>query len=258
MPTDFKPEARARIDATTRTIVEVRRGQIAAPSAPEAMHPVSIDEALAVQAAVTRELDEPVAGWKTALTPDKETLFAPIYRSTVYSSGVTIVSPPRPMRSVEIEIGFILGRDIMPSEGPFDEKSARSAISHFFVGIEILQLRFSGPDPLPRYLNLADNMGNGGYIVGDQTPLPAKIAPPQKIVAEADGKRFWDGPGVHANGNLFIPVIAMMNIVGRHLGGLKRGQFITAGNLCNPPFAIPDGGAIKVTTELGDVAIDIE
>lgn len=250
-------DSSSRVETTARAILAARRNRSALPPPADATVPQSREEAFAVQAIVTRELGQPIAGWKTAVTPDNETLFAPIYAADTYSSGSKIGLPAEPARLVEIEIGFILGRDISPADGPFDEARFRAAVSHFIFGIEMIQSRYASMEKPPHYLPMADNMSNGAYIIGPRLALPAKVTVPTQIKAQANGKQFWNGPGIQPNGNPFIAPLALVNGIGTHLGGLRRGQFITAGNLTNPPFPVPGKTAVSVSSELGQIETEI-
>lgn len=233
-------------------LVEAWRGRQPLPELVTEAEPRSLSEAFAVQDHVARSLGVGVAGWKAAVTPDA-VLFAPIYTSLAYASPARIAGSFGLPLVAEVEIAFRLCQDL--STESLDEGNIRRAFE-VLIGIELVQSRL--PDHASRGLPwfLADNLGNAGYIVGTAPIDDFAIQNPHFHVT-IDGMTVWEAPSKHRLSDLFDILARLTRAIDGHLGGLRRGQFVTTGHLCGPPFAITQPAVVRAATRFGTVEVAI-
>jgi 2-keto-4-pentenoate hydratase len=137
-----------------------------------------------------------------------------------------------------------------------DEGHIRRAFGEVLIGIELAQSRL--PDHASRRLPwfLADNLGNAGYIVGATLIDDFSIQNPDLHVT-VDGMTVWEAPSKRPLSDLFDILARLTRAIDGHLGGLRRGQFVTTGHLCGTPFAITQPAAIRAETRSGTVEVAI-
>jgi 2-keto-4-pentenoate hydratase len=152
---------------------------------------------------------------------------------------------------IEAEIGFRL-------EDDFDAGDPLAALQTAFVGIEIVRSRLTEAAKAPFPTFVADNIGNGGYVIGpgrddwrqlDLTGLRCRVW--------ADERLIHDAVGGHPQGDPSLPVRASAQQPIDRLGGLRAGQFVTTGSLCG---VIPIDGACRIRVDLehfGEISVEI-
>jgi 2-keto-4-pentenoate hydratase len=187
------------------------------------------------------------------VTPDA-VLFAPIYTSLAYASPARIAGSFGLPLVAEVEIAFRLRQDL--STESLDEGCIRRAFGEVLIGIELVQSRL--PDHASRGLPwfLADNLGNAGYIAGPPSIDDLAIQdPPFRVTV--DGMTVWEAPSQRRISDLFDILARLTRAIDGHLGGLRRGQFVTTGHLCGTPFAITQPAVIRAATHFGTVEVAI-
>jgi 2-keto-4-pentenoate hydratase len=234
--------------AAATLLVEARCGRQPSPRLMRETEPRSLCEAFAVQEHVARALDMDVAGWKAAVTPDA-VLFAPIYASLAHPSPARIGCSFGLPLVAEIEIAFRLCQDVTKS---LDEAQIRRAVGEMLIGIELVQARL--PDHSSRGLPwfLADNLGNAGYVVGAAWTDDFTIQN-SPLHVTLDGVTVWEGPSKRRLSELFDILTRLVRAIDGHLGGLRRGQFVTTGHLCDTPFPVTQPVTMRAATRLGTV-----
>jgi 2-keto-4-pentenoate hydratase len=237
--------------ALTAALVAAQRsgGEISALSFDP---PASLAAAAQVQAEVARELGAEIAGWKFGFAPNSGVaISAPLFRNLVLPDGGRFRRGGASFLAVEAEIGFRLDHD-------FDAGDPLAALQTAFVGIEIVRsrLREAAKAPFPTFV--ADNIGNGGYVIGpgrddwrqlDLAGLRCRVW--------ADERLIHDAVGGHPQGDPSLPVRASAQQPIDRLGGLRAGQFVTTGSLCG---VIPIDCACRIRVDLehfGEVSVEI-
>jgi 2-keto-4-pentenoate hydratase len=211
-----------------KSFIEARRARVAVPAEPA---PASVDDCYSISAAVNAALGERIGGWKVGHMPDGTPMAAPMYASGFVQSGATFtMRPGRPMIP-EIEIAVRLARDLPPLPGkPYPRDDLLDAAGELLLGIELIERRI--PKGAAFHLNLADDLGNIGYVIG----------PAVKDVRSLDLAKlrcqFWiggelktDRVGGHSKGDPLVPMLDWANAQRDRLGGMKAGQIITLGSL---------------------------
>src|SRR6185437_12352626 len=95
---------------------------------PEEVRPRNLAEAVAIQEAVARELGR-IGGWKVgAPGPDAAPNCSPMPLGGLHESPARLPAARWPMRAVEAEICFRMGRDLPVAEGPYTREQVVAAI----------------------------------------------------------------------------------------------------------------------------------
>ena len=211
--------------------------------------PATLEEAYAISAGMMAALGQHPGGWKVGYAPDKTPVASPMYASGFLNSGESwSMRSDRPMIP-EIEIAVRLAHDLPPNpRQPYTRADIEGAASEYLIGIEIIERRIPMQGaPFP--MNLADDLGNVGYVVGPGTRDFRKLD-----LANLQC-RFWmngtlavDRRGGHPSGDPLKPMIDWANAQKDNAGGLRRGQIVTLGSL-TPLVVMPGPGTLEAEIE---------
>jgi 2-keto-4-pentenoate hydratase len=194
--------------------------------------PTDAAEAYPISAAVNAKLGEAIGGWKVGALPGiGAPMGAPMYASGfIANDGVFKLKPGRPMIP-EVEIAVRLARDLPPRAAPYTRDDMLDAAAELLLGFELIERRIPRKDA-PFALNLADDLGNIGYVIG-----PA-VKDVRKLDLAALHCRFWmgadlvvDRKGGERPGDPLTPMINWANAPLDRLGGMKAGHIVTLGSL---------------------------
>ena len=243
------------IDARIQTYAQARRNRdiLGLDHAP-----ASLDEAYAISAGVAGALRQTIGGWKVGYAPDGTPVAAPMYASGFLSDGGSwSLKADRPMIP-EIEIAVRLARDLRRRPGkPYTRADIEVAAADYLIGIEIIERRIPR-EGAPFAMNLADDLGNAGYVTGPATTEFRSLDLANLLC------RFWmagklttDRRGGHPKGDPLLPMIDWANAQCDSLGGMKAGQIITLGSL-TPLVYMPGPGSLEAEIEsIGRVAMTV-
>jgi 2-keto-4-pentenoate hydratase len=232
---------------------------------PPSCRPSSIAEAYAIQDAVTAKLGEIVGAFKAtaprtsdrttneeSTSPDPswlatEGVRAPIFQSTIYASTADIPVVKMPQCGVEGEIAFRFLYDLPARFQPYNQEEIAAAVDAY-PAIEVVSSRFLDPDSGSFLEDLADCVGNGGFVYGAPVKDWREIALAQlKVTLSVNGEMAVEQIGGHPTGDLLAIVAAVVEMM-RGTTGVKAGQFVTTGSFTGLRFLKP-GDACKVEFE---------
>ncbi len=214
--------------------------------------PAGLQEGLAIQAEIARAMGYSEAGWKVAIAEDGTPL-AGLMPGPYLAPGAVYDGAIGAELRVEIELGLRLAKDVpMRPDRPYDRAELLQHCEGAFLGIEIVESRFSNWVGAPMPLWLTDAMGHGGYFIGPDLDL--KVLDDLSGLGcfiSLNGVTLYDQPAVHGNGDPMVPFLAWANRKVEFMGGLKKGQVVTTGSLCGGVLAPGKG---KVVTKLSPLA----
>jgi 2-keto-4-pentenoate hydratase len=193
-------------------------------------HPITTDEAFAIQDKVRMRLGERVGGWKCALPRDSRILAAPIFGSLIQYAPDLVVTRA-PYIRYEPELAFTLAHDL-PRGVNRDDVVA--AIGETRLALELLHGRYADVRVLSNEEVLADNLYNEGLLLGPIVPIDVII---DAITIEARTL-----PANHPSPDPIAPIVWLANH-GPH--SLKAGQTIITGSFI-PPQIINQDATIKI------------
>jgi 2-keto-4-pentenoate hydratase len=214
---------------------------------PAACQPQTLDDAFAIQDAVTAALGETIAGWKVALV-DGRVVRGPIFASRVFDSGAKIEAAKMPLLGIEGEIAFMFNRDMPAGKHSYEDVAAAVTA---FAAIEVVDSRFATyPDAPPQAKN-ADFVSNGGFVRGPSAAnwraLDLKTIAVRLAIG---GQEVLSRNGGHIAGDPLIPAVALVNDLPN---GVKAGQFITTGTYTGIAFAKAGQTAAVTFADFGTV-----
>ena len=191
----------------------------------------SIEQGYAVQDLVQGLLGTRIAGWKVARTPEGEVISAPIFADDVFQSGTTVPLESRMAHGFECELAF-RAKDRLPpaSRTEYAVDDVLPALGEALAAFELLSCRTEQAFQAPRPLLVADNLGNGGVVLGaaraDWRGVDlAKIGMSVSIAGEAIVEKRGGNP----IGDPLQAVVLLANHLARRGLSWEPGQFILTG-----------------------------
>jgi len=207
---------------------------------PEALQPVSLDEAAFVQDAIARALEpNGVRAWKIgAPAPDATPLFGPMISAWIADDASVLTEPRYRLRGLEAEISFLIGNDLPLRETPYTREEIVAAIESCHPAIEELEAGVTDPLKVARFTMIGDLQMHGGFVHGPAIENWQQIDLAKESVSLAvDGavrvERTASNP---AGTDLLRLVLYLANEGASRTGGLKRGDWITTGSWTGATF----------------------
>ncbi|MBP2557346.1 2-keto-4-pentenoate hydratase/2-oxohepta-3-ene-1,7-dioic acid hydratase in catechol pathway [Neorhizobium galegae] len=234
MPTDTLPARLANAicnSILSRTVLD-----------PEPFLGLPLAEAYAVQRDVFHALGQPFKGAKLTLKGDF------CQSAPLLSVNEETSHAHQPGISLEVELAFVLGKDVVARHGEVARQDIVDAIGSVRIGVELLRSRYQGGSRGDPALAAADMMSNVGYVLGP--PLDRSLLDEGASIGQLsvfiDGQSGFDKPAAHADGDPLKTMVVLANQ--NQLSSfsmLKAGQVMTTGTLCGLiPIAEP--GRIEV------------
>ncbi len=221
---------RASIEAAAACLAEARKthGQVA--SLPASARPQSVQDAFAIQDAVTALLGLPVGGFKgSPAKAGSEATRGVIYQPTIQASPADVPAAAVPQCGVEGEVAFRFKRDMPPRPTPYSADEVAAAVDAY-AAIEVVSSRFAHRDATTDLDRLADCISNGGFVYGAPVADWRGLSLADiKVVLTVNGETVVDQAGGHPSGDPFAFVVALVEMM-RGATGIKAGQFATCGS----------------------------
>jgi 2-keto-4-pentenoate hydratase len=192
--------------------------------------PAEFAAAMQVQADVAKALGAEVAGWKVGMSGDNPTA-APMFRHLILPDAGRYARTGATFLAIEVEVGFHIDTDVASGA------DIPGALGAAFLGIEVVRSRLVEGGKAPFPLFLADNIGNGGYVVGPERSDWATLdLGALRCEVWRDDVQVHDAVGGHPQKHPLVPLRAYAAKPIDKLGGLRKGQIVTTGTLCGLVF----------------------
>lgn len=240
--------ASVRRDAVERAaalLVEARRGRRTVPEIPAAFRPASLEEAYAVQDAVSRALG-PVGGWKVgASSPAAEPRRAPLLASRLHEGPATLPAAEFRRIGIEAELALRVGRDLPARPAPYTREEALAAFDTLHPAIEIVDSRFADREATDDLSLIADNQSNGAFVYGPAVPdWRGRDLGAQPVRLLIDGAVAVERVGGNTAGDPLRGVVWLANHLAERGQPLRAGQLVTTGSTTGLLWVSP-GAAIE-------------
>ena len=223
---------------------------------PEDCRPVTLGEALRIQAATVAQMGERIAGWKVGGVIEDRLSYGVLLASRVVQSGSKVAARDAPLLGMEAEIGFRFLRDAPPREEPYSYAEVAERVVAF-PAIEIVATRYRDYKGTPLIERAADCMSNGAYVVGGDQPdwcsfdlanIPVTLEFGDRVIVQRTGG--------HPAGDPLKPAVDLVNTL-RTSAGVRVGQLMTTGTYTGLHFAAA-GQRIRATFErFGAAEVDV-
>lgn len=238
MPVTFDPKPAAEL------LLKTWRDHGVLEALPGAIRPRTLDEGYAIQDALTALRGESVAGWKLGVGSigalRQGTLARPlvgrVYESLVFAADSIVPLPSDRPITVECEIAFVLGQDIVPGSAP---SRLSDVVAATRITFELVLSRFQNRRAVGWPSFAADGVGFGALVVGPEVETSRIDEVARSLVVFANGverARVATGDDVTSPWGSFEALIAHASERGVTL---KAGQIITTG-ACAMPFDIAE------------------
>lgn len=232
------PMNNQQIDRVARILVQARRDMTPLDSLPDGLSPSSIEEAHAIQDAVSRQLGKLIAGFKANAPAGGEPTRGVIYGGTVHSSPCKLPASTVPQCGVEGEIAFIFRRDLPSRAAPYTRNEV-AAVVDACAAIEIVHSRFAQKAPVSNLDKLADSISNGALVYDvPRSDWRGLQLGKLKVSLSVNGKSRLDQVGGHPSGDPLGVAVVLVNLW-REKGGVRAGQIVTCGSCTGLKYLKP-------------------
>lgn len=222
------------IQAAASILLERRRSGTPGARLPPSCRPPDLACALAIQEAVSAQINDAIAGWKCGLPAADKWVLAPIYGNTVHrsSDGTTCAVGARHASvRIEPELAFVLAHDLPPRATPYAPGEIDAAIAGAHLALELIGTRYREPEQASFAEHLADGLFNQGLYLGPAVELASarRCAALQiSLTVENQAARLLDGR--HPNGNPLAPLYWLAEFLRSRGQGLRAGQAVITGS----------------------------
>lgn len=230
--------------AAAAILAERRLKGLQGPCLPEALRPVSLQEAMAIQRAVSPLMGDAVGGWKCGTPGPDKLVVAPIYASTIHLQAASAPCPVWAHEGavrVEPELAFVLGRDLPARESAYEPQEVDEAIASTHLALELIDSRYNDPAVLSFADKLADGLVNQGLFIGPEVDgVAAELTRVMPIGVRIDGGAEQARAGQHPDPLPKLPLYWLVEYLREQGVGLKAGQAVITGSYAGT-FALPVG-----------------
>jgi 2-keto-4-pentenoate hydratase len=229
-----------RVAEAARLLLEARRTGIPLRELPPQCKPNNAADANDIADEVTRQLGEPIAGWKITFVykPREKAIRAPIFAGRVFSSPAEIPLSLTPSHFIEPEVTFRLVHDLPPRERIYSPQEVADAVAAC-PAFEAVDTRFdTSYRGIRQMLNerstlleaYADHITNGAFVIGEPYKDWQRIDfAKMRVAMRTEDKMIVETVGGHAFIDPFLPVVVLANEL-RRGPGLQAGQTVATGS----------------------------
>jgi 2-keto-4-pentenoate hydratase len=218
-------------------LVERRQTGTQGDRLPESCRPTTLDEALAIQAAVTEQWceqqDDSIGGWKCLLPPEGKLVVGPIYTRTIDSvAPVTLWSKPGDVNiaRIEPELAFFFAQDLPAREKPYSPADVDAAISRTHLALELINSRYSNPADCTFLEMLADGLVNQGLFIGPQVDDTLARNAHEFTLNVGQHGEHSSHVAKHPNGSPRAPLYWLVEFLRSQGQGIVAGQAVITGS----------------------------
>ena len=222
--------------ATAATIlVERRINGSQADRLPENCRPQTLEQALAIQAAVTEQwceqMDDSIGGWKCLLPPEGKLVVGPIYTRTIDSVPPVSLWPKGDRARIEPELAFFFGRDLPARAEPYTPADVDAAIARTHMALELINSRYTDPASCEFPEMLADGLVNQGLFIGPQVDSEsARGASSFTVTMTCANGEVIERQGQHPNTHPRAPLYWLAEFLRSRGEGIVAGQAVITGS----------------------------
>lgn len=207
---------------------------------PEHCRPADIEQALAIQAAVTHLWcnlqDDSIGGWKCLLPVHDMPVLGPIYTRTIDSVPPVAlwpkkeVGPKGDLARIEPELAFFFGKDLPARDEPYTPAEVDAAISRTHMALELINSRYADTSGLSYPESLADGLVNQGLFIGPEVDSKAAANAAEIAISVHFNGETTQHQGKHPNSNPRIALYWLAEYLRSRGQGIVAGQAVITGS----------------------------
>jgi len=229
----------AAADAAAACLTDLWRSGRQATALPPELRPVTIADGYDIQDRFVAGLDLPIAGWKLGMGSPRQraqtgaggSIAGRIFAAKCHRPGETIALPDLAPVTIEFEIAYVLGRDILPDAPPIDPMTA---VGETRVTFELVRSRFVDRRAVGWPSFAADNAGFEALVVGpvvDGGNLAALAASAVLMIDGTERARALTGEDATDPRQAYADFVATAR---RRKMMLPKGSIISTGTVTRP------------------------
>ncbi|MGF1840681.1 2-keto-4-pentenoate hydratase [Vibrio atlanticus] len=204
-----------------------------APRLSERYRPTSLDDALAIQAAMVDLNRSKVGGWKCLLPLSEEKLIvAPIFEDSVQFGSECEAFSDNGVVRIEPEIAFVLAKPLPANSNGYTEEQVNEAIGSCRMALELIQSRFADDSGVEFYEVLADGLANQGLFLGPELSKESAFAAANFEIAITQDEKVQAFTGKHPNSLPQTPIYWLINTMTQRGVSFEAGEAIITGSYC--------------------------
>lgn len=213
---------------------------------PAECRPATLAEAYRLQDAIARELGADVGGWKVGATgmgarkllKARGPFAGRIFAGRIFQSGASIPSGAYPLRGLEGEIAFKLGKDLPGRKTPYRMSDVKKAVASVHPAVEIVAPRWTEWLSVGLPSLVADHGANAALVLGKPFANGADLdLDAMKVELRVNNESVGKGTGADVIGGPYASLLWLANAL-RRRGGLKAGQVVSTGT-CTGLYKAP-------------------
>lgn len=202
---------------------------------PENCRPQTLEQALAIQAAVTEQwceqMDDSIGGWKCLLPPEDKLVVGPIYTRTIDSVPPVSLWPKGDRARIEPELAFFFGKDLPARAEPYTPADVDAAIARTHMALELINSRYADPTNCEFPEMLADGLVNQGLFIGPQVDSDsARGASSFTVTMTCANGEVIERQGQHPNTHPRAPLYWLAEFLRSRGEGIVAGQAVITGS----------------------------
>jgi 2-keto-4-pentenoate hydratase len=204
-----------------------------APQLIEEQRPSTLEDALAIQAAMIEQHHDAVGGWKCLLPlADDKYVVAPIFASDIKQGDSCELFADNGVVRVEPEIAFVLSQSLPANPNGYTEAQINDAIGSCHMALELIQSRFADDSGAEFYEKLADCLVNQGMFIGPELDRESVFAAANINITITQGTHVQTFEGKHPNPLPQLPIYWLINCMTRRGVDFQAGEAIITGSYC--------------------------
>lgn len=233
---------------------------------PEAIRPMNLREAYAVQNRLVETLGWDTGGWFCACTNPtiqkilnlEEPYYARLFKKHIFAEPATLMATDYPPIVLECEFGFRLGNDLPAREAPYGAEEIVDAISEIHPTIEVVAGHLEDWPNQDVWSVIADKGTDGALIHGagvkDWRSLDLVN---MRVTLEVNGKIERKGTGANVLGDPLKAFVWLANARSRDGDGLRAGDIHNTGTATDIYWIEPGDDVVASFEGLGSVRLRI-
>ncbi len=258
---------RAAIEKAGTMLWDARQNGTQLAALPDECRPSSIEEAYAIQDALTAASGLAVAGYKVGATnanvqakfgvdtPFSGRVFAPF----VSASPSVIPRGAVNFYVIEAEFDFHMARGLPPRAAPYTREELREAVASVSPAIEVPDSRYEDWLTMTAADLVADNAIGAHLTVGAPAAggLDHDLAG-QAVTVRVNGEVVSEGAGANVLGDPWEVMVWLANNLSSRGFGLEAGQVVTTGSAADVVSVSPGDTVVAEFGALGDATVHFE
>ncbi|RWO31840.1 MAG: hypothetical protein EOS10_12480 [Mesorhizobium sp.] len=192
----------------------------------------TLSDAYEIQEHTRALMGASIVGWKASRLADGTVLSAPVLDCDSFHSGSALPIEGRIEHGLECELAFLIDSPLPPQPAlGYTKSDVASHIGAVMPAFEMLQSRLEESFQSPRAHLVADNLGNGGVVLG--VPVynwQERSLTNIGVTLNRDGHVIFSKRFRHPAGDPFDVVVALANHLAERKTALEPDQFVITGS----------------------------